>query len=65
MMYAIAAALDVVGNNTAADNFFVLSQSVIATSVLFIIYASIIFGLCLWRSILEAEIDQMGERLPG
>ncbi|GLC71458.1 hypothetical protein PLESTF_001118000 [Pleodorina starrii] len=61
MIYSIAAALDVVGNNAGADNYFVLSQSVVATSILFLIYACVIFGLCLWRALLEAEIDHLGE----
>ncbi|KXZ48761.1 hypothetical protein GPECTOR_25g345 [Gonium pectorale] len=61
MIYHIKSSLDVVGNNTAADNFFVLSQSVIATSVLYFIYGIVIYGLCLWRALLEAEIDRIGE----
>jgi hypothetical protein len=63
MIYSIKAALEVAGNDTAADNHFVLSQSVIATSVLFIIYACVIFGLCLWRALLEAEVDYYGEHV--
>ncbi|GIL49292.1 hypothetical protein Vafri_5682 [Volvox africanus] len=61
VIFSIRGALDVVDTAATADNYYVLSQSVVATSVLFMIYACVIFGLCLWRALLEAEIDQLGE----
>lgn len=110
MIFAINATLDVLGEGTAADNFSVLSQSVIAvrllrtwdwaarrpgadnadrgvsaclrrhcpplsraktrvptcpgvsqTSILYFIYGSVMYGLCLWWSLLEVEADQIGE----
>eukprot|EP00198_Chlamydomonas_reinhardtii_P000593 XP_001689928.1 peptidyl-prolyl cis-trans isomerase, FKBP-type [Chlamydomonas reinhardtii] len=61
MIFAINATLDVLGEGTAADNFSVLSQSVIATSILYFIYGSVMYGLCLWWSLLEVEADQIGQ----
>ncbi len=61
MINNIDAALGAVGTVVGADNFFVLDQSVVATSVLFILYSAFMFGLCLWYCLLEAEVDVTGE----
>lgn len=65
MINHIEAALDAVGSVVGADNFFVLDQSVVATSVLFILYSAFMFGLCLWYCLLEAEVDVTGEGTVG
>ncbi|KAG2447183.1 hypothetical protein HYH02_007926 [Chlamydomonas schloesseri] len=61
MMSDVNAALDVLGDGTAADNFNRLSQSVTATSILYFIYGAVMYGLCLWWTLLELEADQIGQ----
>lgn len=53
-------ALRIFGDSIAADNQYVIVSSVVATSVLFLIYAAVMFGLSLWRALLEAEVDMEG-----
>lgn len=47
-------------NSAAADAGFVLNQSVIATSILFLIFSCIMYGMCLWHTMLEVEMDIVG-----
>jgi hypothetical protein len=53
-------ALRVFGDSIAADNQYVIIQSVVATSVIYMIYAAVMFALSLWRALLEVEIDVEG-----
>ncbi|KAG2493707.1 hypothetical protein HYH03_008221 [Edaphochlamys debaryana] len=53
------AALEVLGD-TQADQQVLLSQSVVATSVLYMIYGCIMYGLALWYTLLELELDTEG-----
>lgn len=60
--YRTEQALDILDESTNADNFSVIMQSIVATSVIYMILASAMFGVMLWAMNDQARIDIEGAR---